>query len=83
MNDRPSAGGAALAWLTIVGTAIALVLLVRSEEPLAVKLLAVGLAIVGLCLIAVFHLGGWLERTRLNRRIKALERKLERETEAG
>ncbi|HEX7278902.1 MAG TPA: hypothetical protein VF255_04670 [Solirubrobacterales bacterium] len=83
MDEQRSAGGVALAWLTIVGTGVALVLLVRSEEPLTVKLLAVGVATIGLCLIAVFYLGSWLERTRLNRRIKALERKLERENGSG
>jgi hypothetical protein len=79
MPERPPPPGAALiAWLTIVGTAVGLVLLARSNEPLAVKLLAVGVAAEGLCLILVFYLGGWRERLRLMRRIKALERELER-----
>lgn len=79
MNERPPLpGGLLVAWLTIVGTVVALVLLARSHEPLAVKLLAVGLAALGICLIIVFYLGGWRERVRLTRRIRTLERQLER-----
>jgi len=67
-----------MAWLTIVGTVVALVLLARSSEPLAVKLLAVGCAGQGVCLIAVFYLGRWRERAILMRRIHTLERRLQR-----
>lgn len=67
-------GGPLLGWLTIVGTLVALVLLARSEEPLTLKLVAVGLAAFGVCLIVVYYLGRWHERLQLARRIKMLER---------
>jgi hypothetical protein len=80
MHERPPLPGAALvAWMTIVGTAVGLVLLTRSNEPLAVKLLTIGVAAEGLCLILVYYLGGWRERSRLMRKIKALERDREKQ----
>jgi hypothetical protein len=77
-DDHPRPGGVILAWLTVVGTLVALVLLARSQEPLSIKLVIVGLAVLGICLIVVFHLGRWRERARLSSRIHALERRLER-----
>jgi energy-converting hydrogenase Eha subunit E len=79
VTERPPVpGGPVIAWLTIIGTVVALVLLARSDEPLLVKLLFVGLTALGICLIVVFYLGSWRERLRLMRQIKALERERDR-----
>jgi hypothetical protein len=66
-----------VAWLTIVGTAIALVLLARSSEPLAIKLGVFGVTAAGIFFIATFHLGCWRERSRLTPHIHSLERRLQ------
>lgn len=67
-----------MAWFTIVGTVVALVLLARSSEPLSVKLVVGGCAALGACLIAAFYLGRWRERAVLMRQMRVLERRLER-----
>jgi hypothetical protein len=83
--DRPpSPGGVLIAWLTVVGTVVAMVLLGRSNEPLSIKVAVVGLAALGVCLILVFHLGRWRERASLLAKVRALERRLARaEQEVG
>lgn len=83
MVEGPLPGAALVGWLTIVGTMIALVLLVRSDEPVAVKILGVGLAVAGICVILVYYLGKWRERKRLAQQIRTLERERDRHRSGG
>lgn len=79
MNNGPLRPAEVLVgWLTFIGAVVALVLLIRSHEPLGVKVGLVGLTAAGIGAIAFFYLGGRRERSRLSRRIRALERELER-----
>ena len=75
MSEPPKIPTSALiAWSTVVSAIVGLVLLVRSHEPAVLKVVVVGLAVLGTCGIIIFELGSWRERIRLKRRIEALER---------
>jgi hypothetical protein len=76
MPDRPQPPATALVtWIAIVADAIAMVLLLRSSQPVAVKAVAGGLDALGIYTIFVFYLGRRQEWRRLSEHFRHSERR--------
>ncbi|HEY8809463.1 MAG TPA: hypothetical protein VIM28_05525 [Solirubrobacterales bacterium] len=76
MPDRPQAPATALiTWIAIVADAIAIVLLLRSNQPTIVKAVAGGLDALGIYTIFVFYLGRRWEWRRLSGHFRKVDRR--------
>src|ERR1700679_741910 len=81
MPERPKFPAALLlTWLAVVAAGIALFWLVKSGQPLYLKLGVGGAEAVGAFTIVVFYLGRLREWTRSTKRIRELEREVQRLT---